>query len=775
MKQPEIKSLEVWGINIPYKVHGKIHTKNQVRDREPQYMVNLRQFIASGNLSTGWTAYYKMLKDVLKGIVAETSFKRIVTDCPIAVSALIPEGFYYRDNHRVYVNEAWAEDRAVDADADRAYLIEVTREDATRCVFNKFPITTTPAILTRLDMLPVEEFSDLNTEVLSEILITGDPPNEKDLFDSNQTDPNIGLITSMWDTYELKKFEHLPIEQKLAALYTDPDRIEDIEGKIKMSRKDEGIFTKKSKIEDLDTRISDQHAWLLTRVGRLNRLRQDQLDWMTDWDTVLQALTRCLQLTPEFVPVREPVQQVQHEQTVHNTDLLWRLIECGALQYEEYPHKHDKLPPAIRLWLTNARGEAAGLIDTRRGDTLAFCAVIPPIFDPLAPITTDNGEWQGYGPKWLHPLWHLQKRLALYDNTIRGQSGEIGRWPRTVEDLSRYPVKTAQVQNIIQEWASSIGDIVPSIENNEPTKLAKTIVCHSVHVDFSKCDTVESKWETAKLAEETAGHKLSLSGTKPGNGKMLLAHPNGVSLLSDPTCHLRRASRMRSQMIRGIKADFYRVAVVQPATENHTLTGTLQQCWITPSGIEKQRATAFMAQVSNEPDEEFPMEIQHPTWTGEIRTCWTRSARETIEIGKLVDKHGNKFVPAPYPQVKDDIGEIDLLIPAVELFKKDCLAFFLANCEEKLITCGDKVTIAAVGTFGFIRTGAPSENIPVRQRLMAFRGLNGMKIKSQAAKLDSSIWAPDLWAQEDFDISFEEQLFSAANALKDRLLAAMEP
>ncbi len=477
--------------------------------------------------------------------------------------------------------------------------------------------------------------------------------------------------------------------------------------------------------------------------------------------------------------------------------LIIRLLQERRIKVKFYKHKAfpllgNGMPstgslPVMALYLTLPDEEqtVVGLTDVKRDDGrnegLSYCFLLPPV-------------WNADKKQWLHPLTHLANEFIVYlrqagrsqvtegrfDSLIKNPTtGEIvsffganlsarGEWQ---DDFLKYSVKVPMLQSALMEYCGEYGIPADAVRNGksiEPTDISLEQSRVMTIIDYMRDSTAEQMWEQA--VEADAQVRLCLSGnkqTKRRVRKYVLGHKNGVAIYSNPHNHIARGGKQSAQLARALEASSYKVAILYMDSKT--------QVYATPSGVEKQQTKrAFMprtfntraewdryVQTTNVNEEQIePKVVEYPAWNSEKRRVWVGDARDTIWLGKLVDRDNNKFMPRYLrDQAITEAGEnIDLLMPVTELIAKDNVRALLGSKQvpEHLVQTikipfasslvgpesdkwieGGRVDENGLQTHTLFqelqavvidvvmfRTGSASENIPARHRQGAIRGFD---------------------------------------------------
>lgn len=835
------------GIELPWIAAQTVTEYNpeteewEERDIPPPYIRNLEDWNRTKSVAALTNASLSAAKEVVRYLKQELGLKLKSYEAPVAVSSKVPRNCFVIKDERIIVNENQGTERAWDADADRMAILcpgeqnpilltedivlpngKTTTKHTWKNVGDwgvprKYPITVKPELFKRLEDVPTEVFSPLTQEIIERLLKELPTSyNEKELFEKNHQPNLVGIYTNNFDVKEL--YTGTNLEHRMNILFDDINRLKWIEGSLKASRKDSGFTLGDSSFDIMQwstTTLVPQNAVFLLG-GRTAGMSETKLDWLYEGDareTISTAISKAVNLDILFTPssqrkpATEPDEIPLYPESIALVD---DLVNLGILHYQEIPYSGDhpdghKLPPVTLIWLARDDTPVA-LMGGKRGGELSYCYLLPPVFDPEAICTDEDGNWLQDDedgcfltePKWVPAIEHLRKHLAQLDWSVSNPNTGWTRhdpWPRDLNDLVQYIVKTTNLQKEITTFCDRVGDQVPAdvIKGKPiPTPISLRYVQHTVYIEYQKWANQRSglwrtdkMWEICQEANKTV--RICLSGCKNANGKFMLAHSNGVAFLADPSDHPARTGKGRSQIVRGLgpringhqMAIWMRTAIVMPETDRDgNIIGTLTQVHITPTGVAKQtlpevgmpKAHTSLSEENTHPNLE---ERTSRTLTGALRKIWVGDPKKSIKVGKLVDNHANKFVPREIEEHMGDDGKlapVDLIIPITELLAKANLVYFLSVAKPSHIFSGGRWVPCLIADLPFFRTGAGSENTPTSYRERVDKGLNGMVLRWALRDLDPEIWSN----RKPKSIEYAVEIIEAMKQIKAKAMMFQE-
>lgn len=762
------------GIQVPFKPTEQftvITAEGEVvRDVKPVYVNNLETYARTGSMQALGNAFLSMTKeaelDMLKGL----SIRHHGYEAPLALSNAVPVDHVYIDlaGGRIILNETQALFRFTDADGDRGTVI--FNAEKTQCVLIKFPLTMQPLILTVMKDKPREKFISFSRQKATSILkahpIREMSTEEMDeLFLRKHRDTPVGLLTSMHNCKELFDLRGEPWERKNELLFNtnlDPisgytQRAKDIElGGMKVNTKGGQVSTAPKRL-GASKALDHMYAWALTACSGIGTARPDQLAWFdgADLDKVCEDITK---LNLKFRDAT-PAELKEPKTPWIENGLLRRLKNLGLVDWHNIQHADPTMPTGVAscmFWLRLPNGEPVALTDVKRSDGreegLTYSFMMAPVFDCRDIMDADGNVILPATYTWLHPIDMMQKVLSTFDSTVRPSSdGPISHYfPRDIDEWvnPKRSAKISMLQQVITEYCGKYGDPCPATKKGiivVPSEQAVAVITKSVVIDYGRNRDEFQMLEIALKANKDGNICIVGSkGTSRSIRKYVLSNGHGGSCFdSKNRASKHRGAAGRSQLMRCLGKQSYMVAIV--ATEiGHT------QVHITPTGVEKQSAdNAFLPQIfttkeayaafltnNHLTEEEYPVsEVTFKTWTGEKRKCWTHEARGCIRVGKLVDTIGNKFMPRTIGQayakekgLRDTIP-VDLIFPITELVEKEAHHIFLQDAVESTLYLEDGTEIKCMLVKRtFFRTGAASENIPPRRRVVTFKGIDSYPI-----------------------------------------------
>lgn len=793
------------GIPVPYIPKEEMTIVNpkgdEIREVKAQYINNLDSFLKTGNTRSILNAVLSMKKEILLNLLGSMSFKTKGIEGPIAVASWVDPDcvFIDRKNGRIVLNVFQATHRYRDADGDRILIAynkmiyrdadgdRVPDEDLenndTYGVGIKWPITSQPDILKIVTPTQFETFSPLTLEELEHLKVQHpvrqigeDKEYEKELFYKKHREVGVGLLTNMFNNFDLFTSQDMEWTERMEYIFNsliDPLtqktlrslRIEELG--MKAARKEGQEHEEdlnilgQDKSFGMNMTLVDPHAWALTSCSSIGTMEARQLAWLKK-ETDLEALTeKILKLDVAFREVKG-APKAPPVGTFIEGGLLKRLRNLRLVNWIELPHGDKRMPPSVIFWLQLPNGAPVAMTDVKRNgkndDTHTYMVLLPPVWDNRDIYNADGTIAIPATKKWVHPINHMQKILTQFDSLIRFGGDVVGHWPRDWKQFNdpKYSVKMSMLFQFMNEYCGKYGDPSPAEKDPttkkvHPTEMAHYTVRQSVVIDYGRPMNHVDMYEVAK--EANALGNICIVGSKGDDReirKYVLANKMGGAIWDrECVCSPYRPAANRSQLQRVLGFAKYKVAVLK--------TSSLNQIFITPSGVEKQKTNkAFFRRVFNSKaayerhleranltPEQCPVdEGIYNGWNAEVRKAWTISARHTIKIGKLVDLYGNKFMPLGMSQVftKDpaltDTEEIDLIMPIHELLDKSAHIAFLRNATEQDILLPDGSTVRGlVVEATFYRTGAGSENIPLRERSARYKGIDSYPIEWQCSKI----------------------------------------
>lgn len=795
----EVQTFMFKDIPVPFRVHDRVTVVSNngevsIKDSRPHHITHLETYLRTGSHSSLTSALTCMCREGIMDLARQLSLKAEGYTAPVAISAGVPPDHVYLDTHngRIVLSEMQALSRFVDADGDVGVVIP--NKEMTKAVFIKWPITMKPLILTIMKEPPMETYYNFTKEDALGIIQSTVVPQpelgsdeEYTAFEKTHTVPPIGLITSGWNCNDLYRCvsERMSFQEKLDYIFNShlnpngiPQRAIDLETLTMKGIRKDGATVQATSILNMGSKyvLLDQYSQLLTSISQIPKKVGKRLSWFDSTD--IQELTsQVLNLEVKFRElqgkgkrdIEEEEEEVKPKGFLYNLGLVTRLHKLGLLDWVEIPH--EGLPvPSVMLYLKAPNGNMVALTDVKRNgqpEGLTYAFILPPVWDNRDLYEPNNPEKiSEYGRathEWTHPIVHLNKVLATLDMSIRPyQDGPItGYFPQNISDWQNpsRAIKIANLQAFILDYCNSFGDSAPAHRKNNEIVLspyAKSIASKSVVIDYGKPCVPEEMITIAQKARETC--KFSIIGRKSDStsiGKYLLANEVGGTIL-DPECKTgsRRGGQARSQLLRALRKEKFVVAIVK--------SDTISGVQITPSGIEKQAVKdtflprvfkteedleSFLSNRNLTYEEAGVAQHDYYTWQGELRRCWTTSAKSGIHTGKLVDVLGNKFMPRPVEQLyavrhekrNPEIVQVDLIIPYNELVDKATHVPFFETAKEYDLYHSDSEhppVVCLITERSFFRSGAFSENTPPRWRKFRIKGIDSFPIQNALTKAE---------------------------------------
>ena len=715
-------------------------------------------------------------QEVLRDLCDQMAISIKGSQGPLMGSGAIPEGHFVRTPDGFMKNEAEAARFAEDFDGDNGH----DHEHKGYALFTKYPGTQRDTV----KILWIQDSPDIKETFLAlpdvEGMLKAEAATRYDLVEQGLKvlNPNTtGLVTTEWNVKELYEASSLEFfGERLLHLFSDYGRFVAIELNGLKGRSKDACET--ASVGDATTakRIMPKHAWAFY-PNRIGKLAGEDLLWLFNTD-LEKTIHEILDLKVAFEDVEITGSVSAREPYRHDDDLLDRLLELGLCGYMELPRsKHaqrDGIPNPIMFWLCRPGTKYTALVDTKRGHHhRAFAYVVPPV-------------WRRFGKTWrlLTPLQAIQMVLAEVDVFVRNPEGEAVReFPTRLSDLSKYPWLTSRLLKHIQKSIGSLGAACPAVRQKDgsivPSVMAQNTIARTITVDFATDQFPPSKMMEGvqKLNELTP---VAIAGGKGGSQrfrKYAFARANGTPEWAKETDHPRRSANQLAQLLQALDPVKYTVAIVK-------MRDTKSQVCITPSGIAKQRVTdVFLPRISNEQSEEYPLEQRYTGWDGRIYRCFVGKAKDTREIGKLVDVHGMKFIPRRYDQAFELTGEgrdstltnVDLIVPIDELEAKGCLQSWLKDAREAMIMIDGQETPCLITTRTLFRTGCSSENVPVREKTMRAKGMDRLLIWSEYLQMHPEEMDKPYMGLPVPDLGYAKEKIEACLALAGSVLDSVDP
>ena len=638
----------------------------------------------------------------------------------------VPQGY-----HWMYAHSVWRPDPT----DFMAKYHKLERSAGWYALWVKMPKTFESLPLKILSTMPEEKFQPLRRP---------EPVEAPELIKWGLkvlADNDTGLKTWTLNTHELNHARGLSSEwARSFVCHRDQIRYDLIEKDGLKSRSKDAFAHQASELA-ITSYIAPAGAWYYS-AGSITKKSQRWLlgfqetsrGLIIDPIDLASVLWRNQALLPPMMEPSEGEERELKSVKTYDPELVNHLIEDGLLRFHQFPREGD-IPGACMVWLSRPGQAFVGLVDTKRGamgdmNELGFGYIIPPYAVEI------KGEL-----KVVHPMQMMANRLMEYNNEIINPVTEefCGYFPRNPADLLKCPGKRMGLQKAIMEFCSEYGDMVPTHMVGPvpvPTHQSQLISQHTLGVDFGhKPMTAEQKMEfLLKVNELIPICYAAGKGSNPRIRKYGFARENGTPLWANPGAHARRAGNQRAQLLRADVIPEKMVCAVVCMT-------TKSQVLITPSGIEKQRSSGvFLPQISKVPTEDHTIPVDYMDWSGKTRRVWKGNTRETIEIGKLLDWNGMKFVPRRYKQATTVRGNIpvDLIVPLDELEAKGCQDIWLSQAKVHLIMIDGEPVNCYLIEREMLRSGAASENVTNSTKPMKIGGLDGICVQKELVNINPS-------------------------------------
>ncbi len=745
-----------------------------LRDIEPLDISNLKN-------NKFRQAYLASAKEILIDLVRQMEVPFRGTDAPLVCSAEIPPGTYFLDENAIYRNEDEAEGQAQDSDGDRICVKEygATNQDdlrrvtqmlteenrskeeitslrnawlpfCTMGILNKAPLTDLDPPLVKLTSLPKEKFLPLpsqhklnailrreivknacSVENIAEGFKKTHSPNETGLKTNQLNLEGLIRATNGKSWLEKARMVHVnpedPAERRRVIEWEGLKGIskDGVEATAVTARSPEFVF------------LEDQFKWFFSpkSIGGLT-----WANWIFDEDLNMDKVVQKIRdISPSFALAERA--KPRPTKAFEDTGLWNRLRNLGLIGCQEVPGQ-EGLPPCLLLWLSRPDQMYCGMTSVKRSIAdSSFAFLLPPVAMKV-----------GNKFEILHPKEALQRLLAKFDSqVVNPTTGEVVRlFPKSLTDFDRIHSKRVSLQSFFEGLCGELGDTCPALWDEKghinPSIMAKSIVKRTIAVVFTGESLEEKRYEAEAVNKLVPIVLPSGKGNSRRIRKFALAGSHGKPLWADETDSGRRSGNLRAQLIRALPPKEYTVAYVQMTTKS------VPQ--ITPSGVLKQQIRdeeVFLPRISltptNEEGEEFTPHV-YTKWSGEKALVFQSSAKNCCLVGKLIDRHGMKFVPraSGVDQARTLEGEpIDLLIPIDEIIVKSCSNSHLRNATRTNIIVDGKKVEAYLGKHQFHRTGVASENIPVRKTTRHMRGVDSIGILVLISRFENACFpCPDL-------------------------------
>lgn len=689
---------------------------------------------------------------------------------PLMGTGNVPYGTIISTPDGFIKNEGEAAEYAEDFDGDQGHL----HSHGGYGLFTKFPNTQRDSVkeLWRQDSQDIHEvFMPLPN---LDALVKAEAEIEYDLVEQGLKvlQPNTtGTVTSEWNVKELYEASSLEtFGDRLLHLFGDYGRYEAIELRGLKGRSKDANQTDSIGDETTMQVIQPQHAWAFY-PNRIGKLFGESLLWVfnTDLDRTMNEI---MDLRLQFATVETSGKVTSLEPVRYDDELLTRLLDLGLANYMELPRhpscQREGIPNPIMFWLCRPGTKYVSLVDTKRGHHhRAFAYVIPPV-------------WRRFGKTWrlLKPLDALRMVLSECEVHVKNSEGEFVReFPTRIQDMSKYPWLTAKLLKHIQKHIGALGAVCPATRLRDgsilPTVMAQGTASRTITVDFGTKEFSPLRMmEGVQLLNGIT--PIAIAGGKGSSQrfrKYAFARSNGTPEWAREEDHPRRSANQLAQLLQSHPLPRMTVAIAQ-------MRDTKSQVLITPSGIEKQTIKdLFLPRISEEQDDEFTLEQRYTGWDGRIYRCFTGSAKETREIGKIIDAHGMKFVPRRYDQAyyttghgrDTEIHNIDLIIPIEELEGKGCLRSWLKDSKRISAMIGDQEAEVILVERSLFRTGCGSENVAVRNKTMKVRGMDRLCVWSEYLQMHPEELSKPFMGLPVPDLTYAKAKIEACIAIAESL------
>jgi len=790
MERSNYSYWEVEGMKVPYQPNpltGSRLIDGEERPVEPPHVTAIRFFLRNRNAASFQHALNTIGHECLRAVLNLYSFRFPAWQrVRILGSGTIPWGQYWLSQEGVIVNSLWASQYDKDHDGDLCSLLLPASLSIERLLHPKtwkmrtrsfmelqvpvvwriYPKTRETVLLQPAKSFPKDSFSDFTVKKATSILNENASIDKKtslevvtDYYDQLNsvtdwdkvrdlwTDPQVGLVTTQLNVWELSLRKGKKLWDALSDMYVDPVRRLAVEGRLKLSRKKEhtgeaavGLVTETLPFQETGLTFNRVPSigpdgkrslpiYPFVAPNRVTALNGRAINWVFFRKDLSKFFYQLLTICPVSDKwfrnaTGEQIADEENETpgpTRYDFTLISRLIEIGALQVREIPHASGV--PAVQIYL-QAPGKdgqwhkVAGIDEKRDGE---FCeaAILYPVWDSINNILvhpiTCMADWFG----------HIEELVVS-----RPSMGDWRNWNTHEFFLDKFSTKRAILHRNLFEYFSVFGDNVRGSNTNgaDYSDHIQNLIESTVVLRFWTDDMDEQ----IKLAQASRMpfNWVGAKGKNPEARKCLLTDEDNRPLTAPLGCAYARAGKTRSQQVRTTHSANLRVAIVDSSA-----TG---QPWITKTGIDKLRAEVFQARIvgSDHPDAEAK-----DTYNihGELCRIHLAKPRLTALVPKVVDACGNKFIPRRIGQVTEAIPEfslgarlgyetpIDLLIPFQELLAKGCLHTFCKEATEtEILVHGHKVK-ALVLDWEFGRSGIPSENTVQGLGTDILRGMDGTK------------------------------------------------
>jgi hypothetical protein len=704
---------------------------------------------------------------------------------PILVTSDLDPATYWIDQHGcVWLNEAWAEDRAWDSDGDGGDCI-LSKSGATSTV-SKSPIHKPVAVCRRAKEAPVPDFYNFRWEAWLQDN-PWKPPTEEEIWDkfrSSHAIAKIGPITNFFNYREVKATQGWPYMDRIEYFCKDLARFDMLETKGMKT------FRKGGASAELPPRrpIAKAHtAWIMgiepdqssPRDPSADAKRQQYLDTLDMETAVKQIRTlsgvefktiKSRKKDAEVVSKVPPRPKDPQGNVLAGNKVVESLKAFGCIVITEMPHAGgDFFPPVktIRLmgptWnhrLRRFEMKPVALEETKRGGELTYSVAIPPIC-----------MLQGENPCWVD-VEDLLERYIHKALVLSSKGHNRARyWSFTLNDLFDFKKKrhkVAMIQDVIQKIVCQYGvssvtqrkfpdEIVPDQSNPLVSPIRNEVARHCVTVEYETVTTsaMEKKLKTIDRWVQQSGLRLSVPGGDKQSDRPFRTYMVGdiqtcTPILTNRTCDAKRMSEIKKQLAMSFPLHSYvkdevgevvrkpdgnpKVVPVRSnlfifsSTGARGEQGCKVQLFATTAGVNQQRCDSFfLERASSTPSDETTRVVEHGTFDGRSRVWWISEPQPVITVGKLLTKYATKNMVADlgHDIHTTDGDEVHFLLSAEELEGKGALHAILEECNPKTATIqwkGRNVQGVLVD-IQFFRSTNPSENVKPGRRLLRTRGM----------------------------------------------------
>lgn len=756
----------------------------------PQYSTTLEEGLKTGIAKT-------ILKESQPGVVVRETSGRIRMSRTIGKHEIYFDADGVVLNEAVCLAHAWDADgdnfsaiKALGPDDDLVDGVQGWMPGF------KNPITRTVRAFKRTSVLKSGTWLDFSVpeyrHAMEDPSTTPKDLDVLDVFEQCHKGLPLGIVTSTLATEILFKTASDHLRWRIQQM-PNPRLYDALEGDLMKARSKGGEF-KIADLSDVKFRLPVEARWALTNTGSINGMVWDDLKWIqragaqadgrswfahhvenltrlrwhAPWMRKKDAPKADPQADPSAIPMVEPEGDL-----VLDGSFVQRLINMGFLVVEDIPHTcwtHDAQGQPVRcldgegqpinavlMTVQNIHGEDVALTDLKRTqgvvEGISWTVVLLPVWSALHARMLSPTEWLQYCMAMRVDSATGEHKSGV-DSVIRSSNSlectPISDWRFLLDE--RWPYKLGSLMRFLQNHCGVYGDVPPVVINDGQHDLSDIglfMAQSTVIVDYGAEQTWENMWRVWQVARQDTMIVPASKGDDRRVRKYAVAAANGLHPRwdEDGVSNYKRSSQIRSQLSRGLKKCVMTVAIMLPASlivegqvADPDAPPALHQVLITPTGMDKQNIrTAFGRRITHrQPTEEELAKgdwepVVYPGIRGEQRVCWSAGPKQTTAVGKLVDKHGQKFVSLRTGQAHYGIERgaghdidwqpIDLLMPVHELIAKDLHRHFLGKARAHKVRLADgQEVIAWVVTMVLYRTGAANENFPLRRKTRFVRG-----------------------------------------------------